>query len=182
MGGANLWVRWRVRTGYLVAVVYLWLADPTLRAIAGGVAVAIFGLIVRGAAAGHLRKGEALATSGPYARSRNPLYFGSALLAAGFAIAAHSWIAAAVVAAYFLLFYPAVMRREEAELRARFSRAFEDYAALVPLFWPRITAAATRDRDARFSWGLYRRNREYRAALGFLASLGVVVLRMILRR
>ncbi len=177
MGAAGVfWSRWRVRAGYPLAAIYFWLAAPTRISLVAGALVAAGGLVVRGAAAGHLRKHEALATSGPYAWTRNPLYFGSALLAAGFAIAGHSWPAAALLAGYFLLFYPAVMRREEEELRAHYGRAFEEYAARVPLFWPRILRAATN--PARFSWAQYRRNREYQALLGFLASLLLLWMRM----
>ncbi len=172
-----LWSRWRVRAGYPVALVYFWLAHPAPRALAGGAALAVLGLLVRAAAAGRLRKQEALATSGPYRWTRNPLYFGSALLAAGLLLAGASPSAGLLVIAYFLLFYPAVMRREEQELRARYGAAFEEYAARVPLFWPR----PPRDSQpaAPFSWELYRRNREYKAALGALLVLGLLALKML---
>lgn len=162
-------MRWRVRVGYPVAVVYALLAEPAAWSIVAGAAIAAVGLVIRARAAGHLRKHEALSTTGPYAYTRNPLYFGSALLAAGFLVAGRSWIAALVVGAYFALFYTGVMRREECELRAHYGAAFDDYASRVPLFWPRLTAADS-DRSA-FSWETYRRNREYQAALGTLAGL-----------
>lgn len=168
----EIWMRWRVRLGYPLALVYGWLADPTPAGIAIGGAVALAGLLIRGAAAGHLRKHEALATSGPYAYTRNPLYVGSALLAAGFLFAGHSWVAAALIVAYFALFYSGVMRREEQELRARYGAAFEDYAARVPLFWPRLTPAGSS--DLAFSWERYRRNREYQAALGVAFALALL--------
>ncbi len=76
-------MRWRVRTGYPVAVVYLVLADPKPRGILIGAVVAAIGLLIRGASSGHLRKDRELATSGPYAHTRNPLYFGSALSRCG---------------------------------------------------------------------------------------------------
>jgi protein-S-isoprenylcysteine O-methyltransferase Ste14 len=174
------WTRWRVRVGYSVALAYLWFASPTWKFIAAGAAIAVLGLFMRALAAGHLRKWEGLATSGPYACTRNPLYFGSMLLAVGFAVASHSWVGAALIAGYFAAFYPAVIKREEAELRARYGRAYQDYAARVPLFWPRIP----RQRPApfeQFSWPLYRRNREYQAALGFVLGLALLVLRMYWR-
>ena len=92
-------MRWRVRTGYPVAVVYLVLADPKPRGILIGAVVAAIGLLIRGASSGHLRKDRELATSGPYAHTRNPLYLGSAFLAAGFAIAGGSWWAGLLVVA-----------------------------------------------------------------------------------
>jgi protein-S-isoprenylcysteine O-methyltransferase Ste14 len=177
----TFWTRWRVRLGYPVALAYLWFASPTWHSIAIGGAIAALGLIVRALAAGHLRKGEGLATTGPYASTRNPLYFGSALLAAGFAGAGHSWTGAALIVGYFALFYPAVIKREEAELRAHYGRAYEDYARRVPLFWPRVPRSAS-SRVKAFSWALYRRNREYQAALGFLLGLAVLVLKMYWRR
>jgi protein-S-isoprenylcysteine O-methyltransferase Ste14 len=177
---SQFWVRWRVRLGYPVALISLWLARPTPVSILCGAAIAALGLAIRGAAAGHLRKGEELATSGLYARTRNPLYLGSAILAAGFAVAAHSWLVAAVVAAYFIPFYVAVMKREEIELRVRYGKPFDDYAARVPLLLPRFRRAKdTGALRAHFSWQLYKCNREYQALLGSLAGIGLLWLRML---
>jgi steroid 5-alpha reductase family enzyme len=165
--------RWRVRTGYPVALAFLLLAHPARPWVVAGAAVAALGLLLRGAAAGYLHKHEQLATSGPYSFTRNPLYLGSAILAVGFAVAGASWLAAALVAGYFLAFYPAVMRREEEELRGRYGAAFEDYARGVPLFWPRLSSSARQD-NSGFSWAQYRRNREYQAAIGTLAAFAIL--------
>jgi protein-S-isoprenylcysteine O-methyltransferase Ste14 len=183
-GKRKFWMRWRVRLGYSVAVIYWLLATPSPRWILIGGSIALIGLLVRAAAAGYLRKSEELATSGPYARTRNPLYFGSSLLAAGFAIAGGSCWAAGVVIVYFAVFYYAVMRNEEQELRERYGSAFEEYAARVPLFFPRPLgrysgAGAHNVPPAKeFSWPQYRRNREYQALIGTIAALGFVWLRM----
>ena len=173
---SEAWSRWRVRAGYPLALVFLWLANPSQVSLVSGGVVGAIGLVMRAAAAGHLRKHEALATGGPYAYTRNPLYFGSAILAAGLVLAARTWVAGLLVGGYFVLFYPAVMRREEAELRAQYGPAFEEYAAGVPLFWPRLTAK--KSPGERFSWALYRRNHEYQAALGFLLGLILLWLKM----
>jgi hypothetical protein len=111
-----------------------------------------------------------VAMSGPYAHTRNPLYFGSSVLAAGFVIASRSWMVGALVAAYYLALYPFLMRREERELSERFGETFNQYARTVPLFWPRLRAggAAT---SADFSWSQYLRNREYQTAMGTAALL-----------
>src|SRR5207245_11218719 len=95
------WARWRVPLGYPTAALCLWLARPASRSILVGSVVAALGLLIRAAAAGHLRKREALAHSGPYAHTRNPLYFGSALIAAGFAGASQSCIVTPLAARYF---------------------------------------------------------------------------------
>jgi protein-S-isoprenylcysteine O-methyltransferase Ste14 len=148
----------------------LYFARPLPVSILIGGTIAMVGLAIRAAASGHLQKGETVAMSGPYARTRNPLYFGSALMAAGFVIASRSWVAAVLVAAYYLALYPFLMRREEAELRARFGNSFDEYTKRVPLFWPRLRAASGGS-ATHFSWTRYARNREYQTALGVLLLL-----------
>jgi protein-S-isoprenylcysteine O-methyltransferase Ste14 len=133
------------------------------------VGVALVGLVLRGYAAGHLRKHKQLATSGPYAFTRNPLYLGSVLFAAGFSVASHSWISAALLAAYLAVFYPMVIRREQAELETLYGAAFREYAARVPAFWPRLTPATSGGEE--FSWAQYRKNREYEAAIGLAIAM-----------
>src|SRR5690348_4071021 len=137
-----------------------------------GAGIAICGLLVRGYAAGHLRKHKQLATTGPYAFTRNPLYLGSVLLAAGFSVASHSLISGLLLAAYLAIFYPIVIRREQAELRTLYGAAFVEYASQVPAFWPRISPAMAS--TARFSWPLYRQNREYEAAIGLVVAMAIL--------
>jgi len=165
--------RWRVRIGYPVGIACFLLAHPVPLSLACGGALAALGLALRAAAAGHLCKHEALATGGPYAWTRNPLYLGSLLMGAGFLLAAASWIASALAAVYLAIFYPGVVRREEEELRAEYGAAFENYARQVPLFWPRPPGARAGSAE-RFSWDQYRRNREYQALAG--AGLAFVIL------
>ncbi len=174
------WARWRVPVSYPLALAYFWLARPTPASLALGAVIAAAGLVVRASAAGHLGKGQGLAAEGPYAYTRNPLYLGSALLAGGFCVAAHAWVPAALVTIYFAAFYVAVMHREEQELRAVCGRAFDDYAARVPRFWPRLRRANLESGGPResFSWATYRRNREYRAVLGFLFALAALGLKL----
>src|SRR5579863_6782874 len=175
----KFWMRWRVRLGYPVAIVFLVFARPFPRSILFGAIIAAFGLLIRGASAGHLRKDEELATAGPYAVTRNPLYLGSAILAAGFITAGSSWWAGLIVGVYFVVFYYAVIRNEEEDLRRRFGASFDDYAARVPLFLPRFRARRDEVSEAKspansFSWRQYRRNREYQALLGSLAGIGIL--------
>jgi protein-S-isoprenylcysteine O-methyltransferase Ste14 len=167
------WARWRAPIGYPAAALCLWLARPTFRSILIGSAVAALGLLIRAVAAGYLHKREALAHEGPYARTRNPLYFGSALIAVGFALAGRSWLAAALLAAYFIVFYAQVMRREESELRAQYGKAFDDYAASVPLFWPRLRVKPS-PKGMQFSFAQYLRNREHHAAIGAVLTIAVL--------
>lgn len=175
----SFWARWRVPLAYPLAVIGFWLSRPTRSLIVWGAAIALAGLIVRGAAAGIVHKGEQLATSGIYAWTRNPLYLGSIVIAAGFAVAANSWIVAALMAAYFAAFYPAVIRMEECNLRQKFGAQFDSYTARVSAFlpWPSAPLAGA----GGFSWSQFLRNREYRAAAGAILAVGLLVLRMWMR-
>ena len=169
--------RWRVRLSYPLAILVLWFARPTPRSILWGAPIGLLGLLIRARAAGHLHKQEVLTVTGPYAYTRNPLYFGSAVLTIAASVAAHSWISASILCAYFALFYSIVMRREETELRAHHGTAFEEYARTVPLFFPRITPARLPFAGAgAFSFAQYKKNHEYQAAVGFLLLLGLLLL------
>ena len=183
MSAGEFFTRWRVRLGYPLALAVLAFARPNPRSIRLGAILGFVGLVVRAIAAGYLRKQEMLATSGPYAYTRNPLYLGSAILTLGVAVAAWSWISAVILFGYFALFYTIVMRREERELRLQHGAAFDAYAAAVPLFLPRFTRAnlGAKD-DGSFSLAQYKKNREYRAAIGFLLLLGFLFLIWRLRQ
>jgi protein-S-isoprenylcysteine O-methyltransferase Ste14 len=175
---AALFARWRVRLGYFLAVFVLWFAKPTPRSIVVGAIVGAAGLCIRAYAAGYLRKQSMLTVTGPYAYMRNPLYFGSSVLALGAGIATRSWICATILVFYFTLVYAVVMRREEQELFVQHGDAFKAYAAAVPLFFPRMTSAKLQGVSAgSFSLSQYKKNHEYEAAIGFLLLLLVFLLK-----
>lgn len=162
----------------MLAVVVLWLARPTTRSIVLGAVVGFVGLCIRGYAAGYLNKQAVLTVAGPYARTRNPLYFGSGVLLLGAAVATNSICAAMLLLVYFALVYSFVMRREEMELRQQHGDAFFAYAAAVPLFFPRLFGTAVASANgARFSLSQYKKNHEYEAAIGYvLLLLGLVLI------
>jgi len=175
MTAMDFFARWRVRLGYLLAAVVLLLARPTPHSILLGAVVGLLGLGIRAYAAGYLHKQEVLTMTGPYAYTRNPLYFGSSILALGTALALRSWWAAVILLVYFALVYTFVMRREELELRSRHGSSFDSYAASVPLFFPRLTSKTnTGGTVGSFSWAQFRKNHEYEAALGFVLFLMVL--------
>lgn len=157
----------RVTSGFLLAVMFAWLASPTLHSLAWGIPVSLVGLAIRAWAAGHLAKNERLAMSGPYAYVRNPLYAGTLLVAAGLVIAARRIELALLFAAVFVFVYLPVIEQEEQHLAKLFPQ-FRSYAKRVPLLLPRGRAT---DTDRRFNPKLYMRNQEYQALLGYLAGL-----------
>jgi protein-S-isoprenylcysteine O-methyltransferase Ste14 len=80
--------RRRVPLGFAFGALVVLLARPTSRSLMIGGAVALVGEACRIWAAGHLEKGLEVTRSGPYRLTRHPLYMGSAIIAAGVAIAA----------------------------------------------------------------------------------------------
>ena len=177
MSAAEFFARYRVRLGYPLAIAVLWFAKPIPLSILCGGLVGLVGLWIRGYAAGYLHKQTILTVTGPYAYTRNPLYFGSAILTLGAALAIHSRISAIILCVYFTLVYWIVMRREERELRPQHGAAFDDYARSVPLFFPRLTAAKiTGASSGAFSFAQYKKNHEWQAAVGFLFLLAALIL------
>ena len=169
--------RVRVPLGFVFAVLYFWLAQPTWRFLALGTILIVPGLLIRALASGHVRKNEALATSGPYAYTRNPLYLGSLLMGVGFAVAARSWwVAVALVVMFFAIYLP-VIRDEEAFLRGKFPE-FEEYARRVPRMFPTIMPARSDDAGGGFSFDLYLKHREYNALIGVFAMFVALIVKM----
>jgi protein-S-isoprenylcysteine O-methyltransferase Ste14 len=171
--------RIRVPLGFLFAVFYFWLARPTWRSLAVSTIAVVPGLLIRAMASGRVRKNEALATSGPYAYTRNPLYLGSLLIGVGFAVAARSWWVGGALVVMFLAIYLPVIRNEENFLRTKFPQ-FEEYARRVPRMFPRLTAGSSSDREAPagFSFELYLKHREYNALLGAMAMSAALIVKM----
>jgi protein-S-isoprenylcysteine O-methyltransferase Ste14 len=172
--------RWRVPLGFLAAAVFILLAKPSPLTLAIGAAISILGLAIRAWAAGHIRKNDALAVSGPYAYTRNPLYLGSFLVGLGFTVAAYRWQLALVFAVLFFGIYFPVMRVESGALEALFGDSFRRYAREVPLFLPRLTPFREQNSTSTsFDARLYLRYREYRAVLGLLVACGILAFKMV---
>ena len=174
--------RIRVPLGFLFAVFYFWLARPAWLSLAVGAMAVVPGLLIRAFASGHVRKNESLATSGPYAYTRNPLYLGSLVMGLGFAVVARSWWVGVVLVVMFFAIYLPVIRDEEAFLRGRFPE-FEEYAKRVPRMLPRLRPHSGDENDGRagFSLELYLKHREYNALLGAVAMLAVLVVKVKFR-
>lgn len=175
--------RIRVPLGFLVAALYLfelWRRPSHPAAIACSLLLTLPGLALRGYASGYVKKDRELTVTGPYAYSRNPLYLGSMLIAAGFAVALLSWLLAVVLAVGFAVIYIPVIASEERFLRKAFP-AFEEYCRRVPRLIPRLTPAKGVEAGANsrtsspternssaggYSLDLFLRHREYNAVLG----------------
>lgn len=165
--------RIRVPLGFLTAALYLfelWRHAPQGEAIAWSLLLVAPGLALRGYASGYVKKNRELTQTGPYAHTRNPLYLGSMLIAAGFAVALLSWVFALALAVGFAIIYIPVIASEERFLRATFP-GFDAYCHRVPRLIPRITPgrpvfAGGEGDSGGFSLALYLKHREYNALLG----------------
>jgi protein-S-isoprenylcysteine O-methyltransferase Ste14 len=174
---ADFVARLRVPAGFLLVAAFAWFAAPAARSLAIGFPLAVLGLALRAWAAGHLAKDSRLATGGPYAHLRNPLYVGTLTVAAGLAVAAARWPLAALFGAVFAFIYLPAIELEEQHLRDLFAKEYDGYAARVPRLLPRLTAAPAP--PARFSPRLYWKNREYEALAAFLAGAAYLVWRAL---
>ncbi len=164
---ADLVAKLRVPSGFLLVAAFAWFSEPSARSLAFGLPIALAGLALRAWAAGHLAKNERLATSGPYAYVRNPLYVGTLIVAAGLTVASRSAGLGAVFLAVFLLVYLPVIQLEEQHLRKLFPE-YAAYAAQVPPLVPRPGRRGESLHPFRPS--LYLRNQEYQALAGLLAG------------
>lgn len=170
---------WIVPLLLLVAVLLLHPAKDW-KVWGAGVVIVILGEIVRFWAAGYISKDAVVATGGPYAFVRNPLYFGSLLLSIGYGLVSGlGWIGVLVLVALYLLFHLAAILYEEQFLKAKFGQPYLDYLARVPRLlpspWPRTRGTGG------FSWAQAVKNREPTSALFALIFVLLLSLRFVIR-
>jgi protein-S-isoprenylcysteine O-methyltransferase Ste14 len=179
---ARVATRSRVPLGFVFAAAYIWFAAPDWTSLLAGLIITMVGIAIRALASGHIRKNAALATTGPYAYTRNPLYLGSTVIALGFIIAARNlWIGVGTLAMFAFIYLP-VIKAEESYLRSAFP-AYQSYAGAVPRLLPRLTPCKSGG-DAegpRFSGELYMRHREYNAALGSVLMFVALAVKILVK-
>lgn len=84
-------------------------------------------------------KTDSLVTEGPYSISRNPLYFFSLIGAVGVGLASETIILPVVLFILFMIYYPSVIKSEEAELSELHGDKFKAYFQTVPRFFPNLS-------------------------------------------
>jgi protein-S-isoprenylcysteine O-methyltransferase Ste14 len=160
-----------VPLGFLTAALYLFELTrraPVPSAIAWSLLLVVPGLWLRAYASGYVKKNRELTQTGPYAHTRNPLYLGSMMMAAGFAVALLSWPVGLVLAILFAVIYIPTIASEERFLRATFPE-FAEYSRRVPRLIPRFSSPSHSGNEAPsagFAPSLYLKHREYNAAIG----------------
>jgi protein-S-isoprenylcysteine O-methyltransferase Ste14 len=162
--------RMRVALGFVFGVLVLILAQPTGRSLLIGMSIAGCGELFRIWAAGHVHKAREVTASGPYRLVPHPLYVGSSVMGLGLAIACTSVPVAVLIALYLATTLTAAIKSEEAFLRRTFGDQYDLYRSGV--------AAKRRDRGTarrRFSLSQAMANREYRAVVGFVVALLLLI-------
>lgn len=89
------------------------------------------------------RKGCSLVTEGPYSMCRNPLYFGSLLVAISAGFFLQSVVLTAGVLAVCLWYLFATVPSEERVLRSAYDLKYEEYCRRTPRFCPNISLFET---------------------------------------
>jgi protein-S-isoprenylcysteine O-methyltransferase Ste14 len=110
-----------------------------LLVILGGLALRAWGA---GSAGLHTRSGQIeaprLATTGPFAYVRNPIYAGSILLGIGMSLLIGDPLAFVFTALAFAILYFGIVPAEEEFLRNRFGTEYRRYCEVVPRFIPHL--------------------------------------------
>jgi len=112
--------------------------QPGREMFIAGAVVAMIGALIRLWASGHVKKNKVLATDGPYAYVRHPLYVGNILILLGFSMASNLWWAYALMVFLILFYYPPAISYEDAKLNRLFGEEWQNWSknihALIPTF------------------------------------------------
>jgi len=158
--------------GLLLVAVCAQFARPDIGTVSIGLALAVVGQLFRIYAAGYIFKNKQLATTGPYALVRHPLYLGNFIILIGFTIASANLYVVAVVVVFFLVWYPAAIAYEDSKLENIFADEWREWSknirAIIPgrVRWPDLKASG---------WDTYQsliRNGELPISL-YLLSCGI---------
>lgn len=168
-------IKYRSTVGTISLFILLYLATPTANSITLGFFFIIAGVFFRAWSSGHLNKDKELATEGPYALTRNPLYFGNFLLGLGIAIAGNNLYTYIIFFAFFLLFFPFLMVIEHRRLKIKFGKKYEDWSRKSNSFFPKIK----RIREFNFNISNYIKNREYRVLFFSFLIIALLILKYL---
>jgi protein-S-isoprenylcysteine O-methyltransferase Ste14 len=126
----------RQAVGLLLVAVCAYFAKPDTGTVAIGLAMALVGQVFRIYAAGFIFKNKQLASTGPYALVRHPLYLGNFLILIGFTLAAANLYVAIGVVVFFLVWYPAAIAYEDSKLENIFEEEWREWSkdirAIIP--------------------------------------------------
>jgi len=168
-------IHYRSFIGIVCLVLVLYLADPSPLSVAIGFFLIITGTFFRAWSSGYIDKNNRLATQGPYALTRNPLYFGNFVLGLGIAIAGNNIYSYVIFFAFYLMFFPFLMVFEHNRLKKKFGKDYENWASDSNSFFPRIK----RLKGVGFNISYYMKNREYRVLYFSLLVIAIFILKVL---
>ncbi len=158
--------------GLLLVAVCAYFARPDTGTVSVGLALAVLGQVFRIYAAGYIFKNKQLATTGPYALVRHPLYLGNFIILIGFTIASANLYVVAGVVVFFLIWYPAAIAYEDSKLENIFGDEWRAWSGNIRAIIP----GRVRWSDLKASgWDTYQsliRNGELPISL-YLLSCGI---------
>lgn len=126
----------RQAVGILLVAVFAFWAAPVPGLFWAGAIIALLGILVRLYASGFVMKNKELATDGPYAFVRHPLYTGNILMLIGFCLA-NGQLWPWLVGAFFLWFwYPPAISYEDKKLEKIFGDPWREWSARTPALIP----------------------------------------------
>lgn len=131
----------------IFVILVSWLGHSSQQLLIAGAVIAGLGELIRLWASGHVKKNKVLATDGPYAYVRHPLYVGNILILVGFSIASNLWWAYALMLFLLWFYYPPAISYEDRKLENIFGDDWVKWSknnhALIPTFSGRTGSASS---------------------------------------
>jgi protein-S-isoprenylcysteine O-methyltransferase Ste14 len=162
----------------VLIIAYALTARPNMLSVAIGLPLALIGMLIRLYASGFVMKNKELATQGPYALVRHPLYTGNIVLLVGFAIAGATWWGLPLLVFFFWFYYPTAIEYEDRKLKSIFGDAWTRWAGATPALVPRLGNVSAM---AGGGWSLaksMRQNGEGLIAVYVLICIWLVIARL----
>jgi protein-S-isoprenylcysteine O-methyltransferase Ste14 len=151
-----------------------------------GIAIALFGQMVRAATIGlkYIVRGgknkevyaNDLVTEGIFNHCRNPLYVGNILMVVGAGLISNSLIFILIVVPLFCFIYQAIVLAEENYLRSKFGDEYQKYCDRVNRWIPNLNGLTKTLTSMEFDWRRYVRNEYNTVYLLFLAIFIIMML------
>ncbi len=162
----------RPRLTAIAALIVIFMAEPTKVSLLVGSMIVILGEIGRTWALGYIDKDAALATTGPYAFTRNPLYVFNTVMFIGFCVMGNNLVAALVASVVFIWIYMVVIKIEADRMVDLFGESYAEWSRHVPLFIPRLTPWKDRAKKA-YSFALMLGHKEPKHWFGTVVGLSI---------
>ncbi len=151
-------VRRRTFLGLVAAFVLVLFAEPVPALLYAGAGLMAAAHLLRLICAGYLNKDASLATAGPFAYCRNPLYVGNFMVVVAFALMSGQLIALPIMLLFWVLTHAPTVACEEELLCEKFGEEFEEYRRRVPR-WFGCRKCITG--EGRFEWSRVLENGEH---------------------